>query len=168
MAAVDHDRVAGDEGGGGAGEVDDRADHVLGHLVTLNRAGLNRRVAELLDHLGVLADAVRHREPGRDAVDTNAIGAELLRERARERHDRTLARHVVEEEGHAAKRRPGGDVDYRAAARLAHRGHCRPAREEHRGDVDVHHPAPLLERDLGERPHLQRRVEAGVVDQHVE
>src|SRR5439155_25633008 len=44
----------------------------------------------------------------------------------------------------------------------------RPAREEHRRDVDVHHLPPLLERDLLERPHLERRVEAGVVDEDVD
>jgi len=38
------------------------------------------------------------------------------------------------------------------------------AREEHRRDVDIHHPAPLLERDLGEGAHRERGVEPGVVD----
>ena len=50
----------------------------------------------------------------------------------------------------------------------AHHRHDGAAGEEHRGDVDVHHLAPLLERDLGERPHRERRVEAGVVDEDVD
>src|SRR5215212_11134774 len=54
-----------------------------------------------------------------------------------------------------------------AAAALAHARHHLTAGEEHRRDVDVHHAPPLLERDLLERTHLERRVEAGVVDEHV-
>ena len=38
LSAVDHDRLTGDEVGARAAEVDDRADHVLGHLVALDRA----------------------------------------------------------------------------------------------------------------------------------
>ena len=52
--------------------------------------------------------------------------------------------------------------------RCAHHGHDRPAGEEHRRDVDVHHLAPLVERDLLERAHLERGVEAGVVDEDVD
>ena len=50
----------------------------------------------------------------------------------------------------------------------AHHRHDRAAGQEHRGDVHVHHLPPLLERDLGERPHRERRVEAGVVDEDVD
>ena len=68
----------------GRAEEDDRADDVLGHLVALDRARRDRDVAQLLDHLGMRLDAVRHREAGRDAVDVDRVLAELLRERARE------------------------------------------------------------------------------------
>ena len=40
--------------------------------------------------------------------------------------------------------------------------------EEHAEHVDVHDLAPLVDRDLLERPHGQRRVDAGVVDEHVD
>ena len=41
--------------GARAAQEDDRADDVLGHLVALDRARADRDVAQLLDHLGVLA-----------------------------------------------------------------------------------------------------------------
>ena len=94
--------------------------------------------------------------------------AELLRERARERDDRALRRHVVQEERDAAKRRSRRDVHDLPAALLAHHRDHRAAGEEHRRDVHLHHAVPLLERDLGERAHLERRVETGVVDEHVD
>ena len=50
--------------GGRAGEIDDRADDVLGLLVALDRPRRDRDVAELLDHLGVLLHPVGHREAG--------------------------------------------------------------------------------------------------------
>src|SRR6266540_6487337 len=70
LAAVDHDRLAGDEVGARAAEVDDRADHVLGHLVALERSCSDGDVAQLLDHLGVSLHAGRHREAGRDRKST--------------------------------------------------------------------------------------------------
>ena len=51
---------------------------------------------------------------------------------------------------------------------LTHPRHDRAAGEEHRRDVHVHDLPPLVERDLGERPHRERRVEAGVVDEDVD
>ena len=51
---------------------------------------------------------------------------------------------------------------------LAHPGTTALQLRNMRGDVDVHHPAPLLERDLREGPHRERGVEAGVVDEDVE
>ena len=144
LPAVDDDRLPRDERRRRAGEVDDGADDVLRLLIALDRARRDRDVAELLDHLRVLLDALRHREPGRDAVDPHPVLAELLRQRAREGDDGALARHVVEEERNAAKRGAGRDVDDRAATALAHRRHSGAAREEHRGDVDVHHLPPLL------------------------
>jgi hypothetical protein len=168
LPTVDDDRLPGDERGRGAGEVGDGPDDVLRPLVALDRAGCDRDVAELLDHLGVLLDPVRHREARGDAVDPDPVAAELLRERPGERDDRALARHVVEQERDAAKRRARRDVDDRAAAPLAHRRDGGAAGQEHRRDVDVHHLLPFPERDLGERPHLERGVEARVVDEHVE
>ena len=152
----------------GPREVGDGADDVLRVLVALDRPRRDRDVAQLLDHLRVLLHAVGHREPGGDAVDADAVPADLLRERARERDDRPLARHVVEQERDAAERRARGDVDDRPSTPLAHGRHGGAAGQEHRRDVDVHHAPPLLERDLGERPHRERGVEPRVVDEHVE
>ena len=59
---------------------------------------------------GLRLHALRHREPGRDAVDVDRVLPELLRERARQRDDRALGRDVVEEERNAAERRARGDV----------------------------------------------------------
>ncbi len=74
----------------------------------------------------------------------------------------------MEKEGHAAERCPGRDVDDDPSPTLAERRHGRAAGEEHRRDVDVHHAAPLVQRDLREGPHRQRGVEARVVDEDVE
>ena len=93
---------------------------------------------------------------------------ELLRERAGEGDDRALARDVVEEERNSAEGRPRGDVHDLSAALLAHDGNDGAARQEHARDVDLHHPVPLLERDLGEGTHLERRVEARVVHEDVD
>src|SRR5438552_3923577 len=145
LAAVDDDGLAGDEGRGWPGEVDDGADDVLRLLVALDRAGGDRDVTQLLDDLRVLFDSLGHGEAGSDAVDAHAVLAELLRERAGEGDDRSLARDVVEQERHAAKGRPRGDVDDRPAASSPHHRHDSAAGQEHRRDVHVHHPAPLLE-----------------------
>ena len=74
----------------------------------------------------------------------------------------------MEEEGNAAEGRSRRDVHDRAGALLAHARDDGLAREEHARDVDVHHLAPLVERDLLERPHRERGVEAGVVDEDVD
>ncbi len=110
----------------------------------------------------------RHREARRDAVDQHPVAPDLLRQRARERDDRALARHVVQQERHPAERRPRGDVHDLAAPVRLHHGHHGATGQEHRRDVDVHDRAPLVERDLGERPHRERGVQPGVVDQDVD
>ena len=74
----------------------------------------------------------------------------------------------MQEERHAAERRPGRDVHDLAAAVLPHHRNDGAARQEHRGDVHLHHAVPLLERDLRERAHLERGVEAGVVHEDVD
>ena len=117
----------------------DRADDVLRLLVALDRARGDRDVAELLDHLGVRLTPSDIVKPGATQLTWMPSLPSSRRERARERDDRALARHVVEEERHAAEGRARRDVDDLAAAALAHHGHGRAAREEHRRDVDVHH-----------------------------
>ncbi len=155
--------------GVGRGQEDDRADDVLRNLVALDRARGDRDVAELLDDLGLRLDAGAHRESGRDAVDADPVLAELLRERAREGHDRALARHVVEEERHAAERRPGGDVHDRAAAPLPH-PRARRARQT-RNMLATFTSMTRRHSSSGisvERPHGERGVQACVVDDDVD
>jgi hypothetical protein len=143
-------------------------DDVRGHLVALERARADRDVLQRLDDLGVLAHAVAHGEAGRHAVDEDLVGAELLGQRPREGDDRPLARHVVQQEGHAAEGRARGDVHDAPAALGAHLRHHCAAGQEHAEHVDVHDLTPLRDGDLLERAHGQRRVEAGVVDEDVD
>ena len=51
LASVDHDRLAGDEVRRRAGEVDDGADDVLGHLVALDRAGGDRHIPRQIEYI---------------------------------------------------------------------------------------------------------------------
>ena len=168
LPAVDDDRLSGHKRRAGAGQVHHRADHILRLLVALERARADGHVTQLLDHLGVLHHARAHREARRDAVHQHVVAAQLLRERAGEGDDRALAGDVVQQEGDAAERRARGDVHDPAAAALAHTRHDGTAREEHAEHVDVHHLAPLVDGDLVERAHRQRRVQAGVVDEDVD
>jgi hypothetical protein len=166
--AVDDHRLPGDEVRGRRAEEDHGADDVLRHLIALDRPRRDRDVPELLDHFGVRPDALGHGEAGCDAVDVDRVLPEFPRERPRQRDDGALRGHVVEEERHAAKGRAGRDVHDLPSALLAHHRDDRAAREEHRRDVDLHHVVPLVEGDLGERAHLERGVEAGVVDEDVD
>ena len=75
LAAVDDDRLPGDELGTRPAEKDDRADDVLGLLVALQCARGDGDVAKRFDHLRIFANTVRHREPRRDAVDEDVVGA---------------------------------------------------------------------------------------------
>ena len=152
----------------GPAQEGDGADDVRGHLVALERARADRDVLQRLDDLGVLVDAVAHREAGRDAVDEDVVAAELLGQRARQRHDRALARDVVQQERHAAERRARRDVHDPPAALRAHLRHDRAAGQEHAQDVDVHDLTPFVDRDLLEGTHRQRRVQPGVVDEDVD
>ena len=63
LAAVDDHGLAGDEVGGRRAQEDDGADDVLGNLVALDRAGRDRDVAQLLDHLGVRLDPADEEKP---------------------------------------------------------------------------------------------------------
>jgi len=62
----------------------------------------------------------------------------------------------------------GGDVDDPAAARAPEGLRGRLAAQEQADHVDVQHPAPLLHRQLVKRLGHQRRINAGIVDEHVQ
>nr|WP_281365014.1 hypothetical protein [Phytohabitans houttuyneae] len=76
-----------------------------------------------------------------------------------------LARVVRRAVGHAAQPGDRGDVDDRARAGAQHQPPELAAQQERPGQVDVEHPAPVVERGL-----LQRRDERDtrVVDHHVD
>src|SRR5215813_15572041 len=105
-AAVDVDRLAGDEVAVVGGEEDDGADEVLGLLIALEGAFFSA-VGELLGRESAFLLRARDRKPGRDRVDADVVWAQLARERAREADHAGLRRHVVKIEGRAAERRAG-------------------------------------------------------------
>src|SRR4029453_6216767 len=92
LAAVDDDRLAGDEVRRRPREVDDGAGDVLRGLVALDRPRGDRDGTKLFDHVRMPLPALGHREAGGDAVDEHTVLAELTRERAGEGDDRALAR----------------------------------------------------------------------------
>ena len=107
-------------------------------------------------------------EARRDRVDADAELSQLARERAREPHHAALGGGVVDVVRDAFEEGARGDVDDRAPALRLHRREHGARAEEEPAQVDRHHPVPLLDGNLHERPALQRAVEGGVVHQHVD
>src|SRR6185503_1271569 len=96
-AAVDHDRLAGDELAGIAGEIEDGAGEILGFEIALQRLILADR-----DHALLEFGAEEFLGPfgqyggGRDRVDADPVAPELARQRARDPDDRRLRRRIVQ------------------------------------------------------------------------
>src|SRR5215471_3751759 len=117
VAAIDRERLAGDEIALRRRQENERPQKVLGMLVASQRARLDRAVARGLNVAGILAHhRVAQGEARRQRVDADAVLAELARERTRERHDAALAGDVVQHPRDAAKGGAGADIDDLAVA----------------------------------------------------
>src|SRR5512138_955676 len=90
-AAVDHDRLAGDELAGVAGEIEDGAGEVFALEIALQRLVLADRDHALLE-LGAeeFLGPFRQHSGGRDRVDADPVAPELARQRARDADHRGL------------------------------------------------------------------------------
>src|SRR5579872_1928135 len=84
-AAIDHDGLAGDEAGIGAGEKGHGPHQVPRCHVACQNPGLERRLAHALLKCRILPHAVAQGEAGSDAVDQDAIAAKLAGQRTGER-----------------------------------------------------------------------------------
>ena len=104
-------------------------------------------------------------EPGHTALTRMPRAGLLVRERAREREQRSLAG-VVDRHAFAARQRVAGrHVDDAAAAGLAQRRQRRPAEVRGAEQVHIQHRAPLFRRRVGDRRIVSHRR---VVDQDVD
>src|SRR5205823_8394538 len=96
---------------------------------------------------------------------TDAVRGELEGHRARHRDDAALAGRIVHAAWLAAHRRRG-EIDDRSASAACDHGPGRRLSTEARAlEVDVQDVVPLA---LGELEERRSRVDAGVVDEHVE
>src|SRR2546430_11632574 len=112
VAAVDRERLPGDEIAFRRRQENQRAQQVLGMLVAPQRTRLHGALARGLDVTGILAHhRVAQGEARRQRIDADAVLAKLARERARERHDAALAGDVVQHPRDAAKGGAGTDID---------------------------------------------------------
>ena len=103
-AAVDVDRLAGDEIAVVGSEKDDGADEVIRFLVALEGASLST-VLKLLGCQHAFLLRTGDRESRRDRVHADIIGPQFAREGAGEADHARLRSHVVEKEQRAAERR---------------------------------------------------------------
>src|SRR5579883_3155016 len=76
-AAVDDERLSRDEACIGAGEEGNGADEIGRLHVAGEHAAAERRLLDAGDEAGIGKDSVAQGEAGRDAVDENAMAAEL-------------------------------------------------------------------------------------------
>src|SRR5215213_2453705 len=162
-AAVDHDGLAGDEGGGVAGEEGDQVPDILRGAAALE--GLlfeDAAVERLLVRVDPLC--VGREGAWGDSVDGDALGPDLAGERAGKADDPAFGGDVVEEARPADKEGYGGDVDDAAVSALPHVREGCPGAQEVALQVHGHHPVPLLFFDL--RPRTQR-VDGRVVHEDV-
>jgi hypothetical protein len=103
-----------------------------------------------------------------DGVDRDAMGSKLAGERAGHAVKRGFRGDVVQvvrpPERHGARRH----VDDPAEVRPPHGADHGPRAQERAGHVHPQHVLPLFERDLIERPHLDRREDRRIVDQNID
>src|SRR3954447_4809568 len=148
-AAIDDERLAGDEVAVGRGEEGDGTDEILRPLHPLQRPRASGRLPVLDQRVvGVL---LRERAAGRDAVDADIVLADLHRERLGEADDAGLAGDVMDARGRALDRRARADVDYLAVALMWHLRDDLSSFEPSAAQVDRHHAVPLRRIDLVER-----------------
>ncbi len=102
---------------------------------------------------------------GADAVHGDALGGHFERQRARQSHQAGLAGAVGRPLGERDVAHHRSQVEDPAVAVSLHQGHKGTARQEHAGEVGVHHVAPLFEREVGQ---FLPQVDAGAVDQDVD
>ena len=116
---------------------------------------------------GVLIVAIEHRgadDAGRDAVDADAAGGDLLRKRLGKADERRLCRGVIHLTGRADL--PPHRADIQDAARFLpdHRREQKAGAFDRREDVDVKQPPPGLRVDVRKQP---RDGDARIVHKHV-
>src|SRR5262245_43586865 len=117
-AAVDVNRLAGDEIAQRRCEKQHRSHHVVGYLYALERAQADRRFSEL-DHLfGRIF--FRQRVAGREAIHIDIIIPDFPRQRARETDGGSLRRHVMDSSRRAGKNGSRSDGDDLAGFLFAH------------------------------------------------
>src|SRR5918994_835660 len=114
--AVDRDGLAGDKIAVAGCEKDQRTQQILGILVALDGAALDRNGARLFQVRGVLQRGLAQRIAGRQRVDADAVIAQLAAERAGKAEDCAFRRDVMQHLRHAARRRARADIDDLAAA----------------------------------------------------
>src|SRR5258708_20177490 len=96
VAAVDRERLPGDEIALRRCEKNKRAEQVLRMLVALERARLHGALARGLHVAGIVThDRVAQGEPRSQRVAADAVLAELAPERAADRHEPALAAYVA-------------------------------------------------------------------------
>src|SRR6266702_45936 len=153
-AAVDDQRLTGDEIALGRGEEDDRADQILRLLHALKRPLPGGGGAHPDDALARIL--LRQRAARRDAVHADAVLAELARERASEAQHARFRGDIVDAARRALQRGARADVDDLAVAALAHVRDHGARGEPGAAQVDRHHAVPFPisisskgERDIG-------------------
>jgi len=164
LAAVDDEGLAGDIGGGFAGEEEERGSDVF------DAAGAAERdvaVDEVADEFGGI-DFLRHGRldvAGADGVHADAEVRELEGHGAGEHEDAALGGVVVGVAGFAVDGVFAAHVEDDAAAAGGHEAGGGLGDEEEAGEVDVEDLAPLAFRDVEKTGFAG---DAGVVDEDVE
>ena len=171
LASVHAQHLAGDPAGIVRGEEQHGMGDVLGRAQALQRDRLDEALLPLLA-IGLplpLRRRIGADEAGRDIVDGDAPGAELMGELARQADLRRLGRGIGLDAGQAdAEAGAAGDVDDAAATC---RASCRappPATVEGAGHIDVEDGLPFRRRDLLQRPADLAEHAAGIVDQDID
>jgi crotonobetainyl-CoA:carnitine CoA-transferase CaiB-like acyl-CoA transferase len=162
LAAVDPEHRPGGVAGGGAGQVQRRADDLLGLAAAAKREALGPGRERV--HVPGRAD-IGEEGPRHDRVAPHG-GAERVRQPDRDRGQPCLGRRVGHDVGPGPVRPGAGDVDDRSALAGRHPGAGQRGQPERPFHVDRDH---LVEQFLGDRvdPLVPWR-HARVVDQDVE
>src|SRR5262245_4187089 len=147
-AAIDDNRLSGDKGGVRSSEEGHGSDQVSrGHVATQG-AGSNGEFACPRQQLRVLQHAITERQTRRHTVDKDLERPEFGGECARQRHDGTLARHVVGHAGIAFKGDAGGDVDNASATACFQQRQDSTAAQKGTESINLHHTPPFGRIDL--------------------